>query len=61
MEKSVGQPDGYDMMVLKTDQNHIQLKSPGCLISPIHAEVQPAETALRFAEFLVNHYHRIQM
>jgi len=58
-EKSVGQPDGYDMMVLKLTNNQIQIDKPRLfMIASIHArEYTPAETALRFAEFLVNNYN----
>lgn len=52
-KKSVGQPDGYDMMVLKLTNNLIQIEKPRLfVIASIHArEYTPAETALRFAEF----------
>lgn len=57
-EKSVGQSDGYDMMVLKLTNNQIQIDKPRLfMIASIHArEYTTAETALRFAEYLVNNY-----
>ncbi len=57
-EKSAGQLDGYDMMVLKLTNSAITGAKPKLFITAsIHArEYTPAETATRFAEYLVNNY-----
>ncbi len=57
-EKSAGQIDGYDMMVLKLTNSTITGDKPKLFITAsIHArEYTPAETATRFAEYLVNNY-----
>lgn len=58
-EKSVGQPDGYDMMVLKITNQGIQVDKPKLfIIAAIHArEYTTAEMALRYAEYLINNYN----
>lgn len=57
-EKSVGQPDGYDMFVLKLTNSAVGGPKPKLFITAsIHArEYTPAELATRFAEYLVNNY-----
>lgn len=57
-EKSVGQADGYDMMVMKITNQAIQIDKPKLfIIASIHArEYTPAELALRYAEYLLNNY-----
>ena len=57
-EKSVGQADGYDMMVLKLTNSAIGGAKPKLFITAsIHArEYAPAELATRFGEYLVNRY-----
>ena len=57
-EKSVGQPDGYDMMILKLANSAVAGDKPILFISgAIHArEYTTAELATRFAEYLVNNY-----
>jgi hypothetical protein len=57
-EKSVGQPDGYDMMVLKLTNSQIAGPKPKLfIIAAIHArEYTTAETATRFAEYLLANY-----
>lgn len=57
-ELSVGQPDGYDMRVLKLTNTAISGDKPRLLITAsIHArEYAPAELATRFAEYLVSGY-----
>jgi carboxypeptidase T len=57
-EKSAGQADGYDMMVLKLTNSAIPGSKPRLFITAsIHArEYAPAELATRFAEYLVNSY-----
>ena len=57
-EKSVGQSDGYDMMVLKLTNSAIGGDKPKLFITAaIHArEYTTAEMATRFAEYLVNNY-----
>ena len=57
-EKSVGQSDGYDMMVMKITNQAIQIEKPRLfIIASIHArEYTPAELALRYAEHLLNNY-----
>ena len=57
-EKSVGQSDGYDMMVLKLTNSTIGGDKPKLFITAaIHArEYTTAEMATRFAEYLVNNY-----
>ncbi len=57
-EKSAGQLDGYDMMVLKLTNSTITGAKPKLFITAaIHArEYTTAETATRFAEYLVNNY-----
>ena len=57
-EKSVGQQDGYDMMVMKITNQAIQMDKPKLfIIGSIHArEYAPAEVALRYAEYLLNNY-----
>ncbi|MFZ3069930.1 MAG: M14 family zinc carboxypeptidase [Anaerolineaceae bacterium] len=58
-EKSVGQPDGYDMMVLKLTNKTITGDKPKLFITAsIHArEYTPAELAARFAEYLIQNYN----
>ncbi len=58
-EKSVGQPDGYDMLVLKLTNSAIAGSKPKLFITAsIHArEYTPAELTTRFAEYLVNNYN----
>ncbi len=58
-EKSVGQLDGYDMMVLKLTNESIPGDKPKLFITAaIHArEYATAELAARFAEYLVNNYN----
>lgn len=57
-EKSVGQPDGYDMMVLRLTNETITGDKPKLFITAsIHArEYTPAELAARFAEYLIQGY-----
>ena len=57
-EKSVGQSDGYDIMVLKLTNSTIAGDKPKLFITAaIHArEYTTAELATRFAEYLVNNY-----
>ena len=57
-EKSAGQADGYDMMVLKLTNSAITGTKPKLFANgAIHArEYTTAETATRFAEYLVNNY-----
>lgn len=57
-EKSVGQPDGYDMLVLVLTNSAVAGPKPKLLITAsIHArEYTPAEMATRFAEYLVENY-----
>ncbi len=57
-EKSVGQSDGYDMMVLKITNQAIQVEKPKLfIIGSIHArEYTAAEMALRYAEYLLTNY-----
>ena len=57
-EKNAGQLDGYDMMVLKLTNSAIAGDKPKLFITAsIHArEYTTAETATRFAEYLVNNY-----
>ena len=57
-EKSVGQPDGYDMMVLKLTNAAVPGPKPKLFATAaIHArEYTTAELATRFAEYLVNNY-----
>jgi hypothetical protein len=57
-EKSVGQPDGFDMMVLKLTNSQISGTKPKLfIIAGIHArEYTTAETATRFAEYLIANY-----
>ncbi len=57
-EKSVGQSDGYDMMVLRLTNETITGTKPKLFITAsIHArEYTPAELATRFAEYLVDNY-----
>jgi len=57
-EKSVGQPDGYDMMVLKLTNTQITEAKPKIfIIAGIHArEYTTSETATRFAEYLLANY-----
>ncbi len=57
-EKSAGQLDGYDMMVLKLTNSAVTGDKPKLFITAaIHArEYTTAETATRFAEYLVNNY-----
>jgi len=57
-EKSVGQPDGYDLMVLKLTNAAVPGPKPKLFATAsIHArEYTPAELATRFAEYLVNNY-----
>ncbi|HQL27689.1 MAG TPA: Ig-like domain-containing protein [Anaerolineaceae bacterium] len=57
-EKSVGQPDGYDMMVLKLTNSQITESKPKIfIIAGIHArEYTTSETATRFAEYLLSNY-----
>ena len=57
-EKSVGQSDGYDMMVLKLTNSAIGGDKPKLFVTAaIHArEYTTAEMATRFAEYLVNNY-----
>lgn len=58
-EKSVGQPDGYDLMVLKLTNSALAGPKPVLFITAsIHArEYTPAELTTRFAEYLVNNYN----
>ena len=58
-EKSVGQPDGYDLMVMKLTNASIQTEKPRLfIIAAIHArEYATAELALRYAEYLVSNYN----
>ena len=57
-EKSVGQPDGYDLMVLKLTNSQITEAKPKIfIIAGIHArEYTTSETATRFAEYLLGNY-----
>ncbi len=57
-EKSVGQPDGYDLMVLVLTNSAVAGPKPKLFITAsIHArEYTPAELATRFAEHLVDNY-----
>ena len=57
-EKSVGQPDGYDMMVLKLTNKSIPGPKPALFITGgIHArEYTTPEMATRFGEYLVQNY-----
>lgn len=57
-EKSVGQADGYDMMVLKLTNKEIEGNKPKLFVTAaIHArEYATAEIATRFAEYLVDNY-----
>jgi len=58
-EKSVDQPDGYDMMVLILTNSLINGEKPKLFITAaIHArEYTTAELALRFAEYLITNYN----
>jgi carboxypeptidase T len=58
-EKSVGQADGYDMMVLKLTNSAISGPKPVLFVTAsIHArEYTPAELTTRFAEYLINNYN----
>ena len=58
-EKSVGQPDGYDMMLLRlTNENITEAKPRLLLTASIHArEYAPAELAGRFAAYLIENYN----
>ncbi len=58
-EKSVGQPDGYDMMVLRLTNEAIAGVKPKLFITAsIHArEYAPAELAARFAGYLIENYN----
>ena len=58
-EKSVGQPDGYDMMVLRLTNEAITGDKPKLFITAsIHArEYAPAELAARFAGYLIENYN----
>ena len=58
-EKSVGQSDGYDMMVLRLTNELIPGEKPALFITgAIHArEYVTAELATRFAEYLVTNYN----
>lgn len=58
-EKSVGQPDGYDMMVLRLTNETITGDKPKLFITAsIHArEYAPAELAARFAGYLIENYN----
>ncbi len=57
-EKSVGQPDGYDLMLLKLTNTLVGGDKPKLfIIAAIHArEYTTAETATRFAEYLLANY-----
>ncbi len=57
-EKSVGQPDGYDMMVLKLTNSAITGNKPKLFVTGgIHArEYATPELVTRFGEYLVNNY-----
>lgn len=57
-EKSVGQSDGYDMMVLRLTNELISGEKPALFVTgAIHArEYTTAELATRFAEYLVENY-----
>ncbi|MEN6555406.1 MAG: M14 family zinc carboxypeptidase [Anaerolineaceae bacterium] len=57
-EKSVGQPDGYDMYVLRLTNESITGDKPKLFITAsIHArEYAPAELAARFAGYLIENY-----
>ena len=57
-EKSVGQPDGYDMYVLRLTNESITGDKPKLFITAsIHArEYAPAELAARFAGYLIDNY-----
>lgn len=57
-EKSVGQPDGYDMYVLRLTNETITGDKPKLFITAsIHArEYTPAEMAARFAGYLIENY-----
>jgi len=58
-EKSVGQPDGYDMMVLRLTNESIPGDKPALFVtSAIHArELTTAELSTRFAEYLIDNYN----
>jgi len=58
-EKSVGQPDGYDMMLLRLTNESIPGPKPHLLLTAsIHArEYAPAELAARFAGYLIENYN----
>ncbi|HOV30168.1 MAG TPA: M14 family zinc carboxypeptidase [Anaerolineaceae bacterium] len=58
-EKSVGQPDGYDMMLLRLTNENITEEKPRLLLTAsIHArEYAPAELAARFAGYLIENYN----
>jgi len=58
-EKSVGQNDGYDMMVLRLTNELIPGDKPALFVTgAIHArEYTTAELATRFAEYLVENYN----
>ncbi len=58
-EKSVGQSDGYDLLVLKLTNKSITGDKPKLFITgSIHArEYTAAELATRYAEYLVNNYN----
>ncbi len=60
-EKSVGQPDGYDMYVLRLTNETITGDKPKLFITAsIHArEYTPAEMAARFAGYLIENYETI--
>jgi len=58
-ERSVGQPDGYDLFILKLTNKSIPGDKPKLFITAaIHArEYTTAELATRFAEYLLNNYN----